>query len=442
MTREYRSGSLFFREKDRIWVGTIEAGWTAEGTRRRITVSSKDEEKCKALLKKKRDEIADNGLPVAGVSSKTTVRTFAETWLERRKRDARPKYFAGEQTAVLAWIIPVLGKRRFPDLTPGDIRALVDAVRRPDPDNGFPQGRNSTTARSVQSAFLRCLKAAVADGHVVPARVLATKAPKKAVSSRTNIPLHDCIAILETAAGMTDGSRWAAAFMAGLRQAEALGLTWSCVDFETGTLDISWQLQAIPYDHGCGAPVGRRYPCGRRFGGDCPTRFRRVPDGFELRHLEGAYCLTRPKTEKGKRVIPVVPWLAAGLEGWRRVAPGSTHDLVWPRDDGSPRRTDEDLKEWYALQQRADVTNPKPRAKGAYPDLYVPHEARHSTATLLLESGVDPKVIKAILGHSSIVTSQLYMHTDQTMARAAMERVAARLEIPGLGVGSISHAPD
>ena len=41
------------------------------------------------------------------------------------------------------------------------------------------------------------------------------------------------------------------------------------------------------------------------------------------------------------------------------------------------------------------------------------HEARNTTATLLVEAGVDPKIIKAILGHSSIVTSRGYLHVNQ-----------------------------
>ena len=52
---------------------------------------------------------------------------------------------------------------------------------------------------------------------------------------------------------------------------------------------------------------------------------------------------------------------------------------------------------------------------------------RHSTATLLMESGIDPVVITSILGHSSITTSQGYMHSDLTQSRRALEAVAGRL---------------
>ncbi len=42
-----------------------------------------------------------------------------------------------------------------------------------------------------------------------------------------------------------------------------------------------------------------------------------------------------------------------------------------------------------------------------------PHKFRHTVATLLLENDVDIKYIQSILGHSSIMTTQIYTHVNR-----------------------------
>jgi len=50
-----------------------------------------------------------------------------------------------------------------------------------------------------------------------------------------------------------------------------------------------------------------------------------------------------------------------------------------------------------------------------------PHSFRHTFASLLLEEGVDIKYIQEFLGHSSIVTTQIYLHTTAEKKRALLE---------------------
>lgn len=66
-------------------------------------------------------------------------------------------------------------------------------------------------------------------------------------------------------------------------------------------------------------------------------------------------------------------------------------------------------------------------AKAAYPDKfcagrYTPHVMRHTTATHLIEAGVSLAVVKNILGHASIQTTQIYVEiTQQTIDQSMRE---------------------
>ncbi|MBX3194868.1 MAG: site-specific integrase [Microbacteriaceae bacterium] len=397
--RRKSTGSIYQNSRGQ-WVASIEAGWTERGTRRRLTLKARTEAEVRARLTEARRRIASEGFVTSFAS--ITVKRWADQWLAQRQRIVRPGTYVSDRSAVSRWIVPTLGHLRLDALAPADIRKVASAQEE--------AGLALPTMQRTHAVLGKILADAVAEGYRVPQRARETSGPGVGPSSRQALSSDDAMRILAVVAARPDASRWVAALVEGLRPSEALGLTWGMVDMEAATMTLAWQLKALPY-------VQRRSPA---------SGFR-VPRGFESRHLAGAYHLVRPKTRAGVRVVPMVPWLADALVAWRTRAPSSPFDLVWPRDDGAPRSVEFDRAQWYEIVDRAGVTVTLPDGTARRPLLY---EARHTAATLLLANGIDETTIKAVLGHSSVLSTQSYLHTDRTRTRAAL---AASARLLGLG---------
>ncbi|MCI1254496.1 MAG: site-specific integrase [Bifidobacterium tibiigranuli] len=398
--RSKGTGSVYQNSRGQ-WVATIESGWTERGTRCRITLKARTEAAVRARLAERQQRIAAEG-STADTRGSITIKRWADQWLEQRQRIVRPGTYVADRSGATKWIVPSLGHIRLDALVPADIRKLAATQE--------DAGLALATMQRTHAVLGKMLADAVAEGYMVPQRAREAGSPGSGQSPRQPLSAQAAAKILTVASSRPDASRWVAALVEGLRPAEALGLTWDMVDLKAETMTLAWQLKALPY-------VESRRP---------ESGFR-VPRGFESRHLQGAYHLVRPKTRAGSRVIPLVSWLAQALSSWASRAPSSPCGLVWPRGDGAPRSAEFDRRQWYEIVEEAGVTVILPDGSSRRPLLY---EARHTAATLLLANGIDETTIKAVLGHSSVLSTQSYLHTDMTRTRAAL---AASAQIVGLG---------
>lgn len=395
-------GKPYQRASDGRWVAAIEAGWTAAGTRRRVTVSAATKRECLVKLREKERELAISGVGIEGSSAGMTVKAWSEAWLDARRRDVRPTSFTADRSQVKNWIVPTIGHKRLDRLSPSDVRAVRRAIL----DAGLEPG----TASRAHAVLKKMLADAANEGRHVPQNVLRTKGidtkAKRTSRGRDVIDAADAASLLAEAMRRDDGARWMVALLEGIRPGEALGLTWDAIDLDAGTITVEWQLRRLPYN------VAR----------DRSSGFR-VPDGYEARRLHDAMHLVRPKTDSGFRVIPLLEPVAEALARWKAVAPASRHGLVFPGPDGRSRDDKDDRAAWVALQDAAQVARVE-GSEGGRHDLY---ECRHTTATLLLAAGVDNATIVAIMGHASILSTRAYLHSDLERARAELTRATAHL---------------
>ena len=169
----------------------------------------------------------------------------------------------------------------------------------------------------------------------------------------------------------------------GLRQGEALGLRWTDVDLERGTLRVQKQLQRI----------------------------------------DGKLQLTEPKTERSRRTIALPGFALDALRGHRvrqleeRLVAGEQwqdHGLVFPSTNGTPLDPRNMVRQVHELLDRAGL----PRKRF--------HDLRHTCATLLLVQGADLRVVMDVLGHSQIsLTANTYQHVVESLKRDAADRMQA-----------------
>ena len=136
--------------------------------------------------------------------------------------------------------------------------------------------------------------------------------------------------------------------------------------------------------------------------------------------------------------------MAAALATWQDRCPDSPWGLVWPRPDGGPWSATDDMEAWRGLQDAAGVHKGGDGTPDDPWEYYVTHEARHSTATLLMAAGVPAAVIIALMGHTSVTTTLGYQHADLDQARQALEAVAPRLGLtstptPEKGPTHVTH---
>lgn len=402
--RTHGDGALFKRA-DGYWVTGIELLPGPDGKRRTKRIVRKNRNDALAALRKLRSDYDAGRLATAPT---TTVERWMSYWLTDilPHRDVKPGTSKSYSDTIRLYVTPRLGAKRMDRVQPADIRDLYKHLR---------ATVSSRAAQKADQVLRLAFNAAVRDGVIGASVMDRVDKPSHLAKDQIAFPAATAMHIIETAVatqGPMWGARWAVGFTTGARECEVLGLEWDRVDLDRAVIDISWQLQRLQKMHGCGdRAADGGFPCGKKRSSFCPQAHWDLPATMQWRECERTLVFTRPKTKAGTRLVPLVPDMVDVLRSIRNSAP-NPHGLVFHHPDGRPFSQDQDQKAWRKLLQSAGIPHVSQ------------HTVRHSTATLLLEAGVDSHITQQVIGHSNVTVTRGYQHVDLELARQAWGNLA------------------
>lgn len=301
-----------------------------------------------------------------------TVKVAANLWIaaaeaERLERSTTKRY---RELADLH-IVPRLGELKLTALT----KPLVQ---------DFRLELLQTKSRAMAAKVLRALSAILNNAMEIGAinqNVAATVKIGKLKREAEKIVVPDRADLKAMIAAAGDNVRpfILTAITTGLRSSELRGLRWQDIDLAAGTITVR----------------------------------QRADQWGEI---------GPPKSEAGKRTIPVPPELVSELKAWKLRSPISRKDLAFPSSTGTPQRHNNMLRRvFFPLQVKAGLGVPKVNAKGepvldeeGQPVLtgkYGFHALRHAAASGWIESNIDLKRLQVWIGHENIrLTLDTYGH--------------------------------
>jgi integrase len=327
--RSHGEGSCFQRRSGRgrgRWVAVVTL---RDGRRASRTAKTRDEarEQLAELLR-----LRDARAPV---TRNIRLSDYLERWVSDVQRLA-PSTRRKHEAAIRVHLVPALGHIRLSELSVGDVES---AIRRADVG---PQSR-----RHLRATLRRALADAVRDGLVLRNVAGLARPEHLPASERTILDANQARILIESTKGTTYGPLWCLLVTTGLRISEALGLSWSDVDFggndgrtasvvgegDAGTVGSGGQPGNRERDLGAGGDdgAGRRgvrlesrgvvsqrlegHPRrGVHRGGGQLRSQPAITVRRQLARENGEWVHRPPKTAKGRRTIPLT---ALGVEALR-----------------------------------------------------------------------------------------------------------------------------
>lgn len=379
-TRAPNGRSSIYLGKDGKWHGRVTMGVKDDGTPDRRHVEAKTETEVTEKVRKL-ESARDSG-KVRKAGPVWTVEKWLRHWVENISAPTvRDTTADSYRNAVYKHLIPGLGAHRLDRIQPEHFEKLYKKMT--------AAGHKPANAHQVHRTARTAFNEALRRGHITRNPVSLAKPPRIEQQEIVPYEVEEVQRILTAAANRRNAARWAIALVLGLRQGEVLGLKWSDIDLEAGTLRVRENRLRPKYRHGCGDA-----PCGRK-AGYCPQKVNtRKPTG-DVKSLAGR----RPIGVPGPLVAMLEAQKAAQAKERERAGDLWAEDgYVFTTLTGRPINPNTDFHEWKDLLKDAGVRDGRL------------HDARHTAATLLLILEVVDRTTQGLMGWSDPSMPARYQH--------------------------------
>lgn len=343
-----------------------------------------------------------------------TVEKWLNHWVENIAAPVvRDNTLSGYRVAIRVHLIPGVGAHRLNKLEPEHLERLYAKMIR--------NGSKPATAHQAHRTIRTALGEAMRRGHITRNPAALAKPPRITEDEVEPYTVEEVQRILEAAGQLRNSARWAVALALGLRQGEALGLKWSDVDLDAGTLKVRRGRQRPKYAHGCGGV------CGREHAGYCPQRKALRPTTAETKSRAGRRGIGLPD-----ELVTLLRKHREEQDRARELAAQLWHDDGWlfAGPTGEPLNSNTDYHEWKRLLRLAGIRDGRL------------HDARHTAATVLLLLGVPDRVVMGIMGWSNTAMAARYQHITEVIRRDVAHRVGGLLwAVGGAPVTAVGDLP-
>lgn len=303
-----------------------------------------------------------------------TLYQWSEEWLRIKESTVAASTLASYKYVLTTYIRPYLGNLQLDAITTLNVRALLRTLC----------DKSARTQSYVITVLRMMLKLAVEE-ELIPKNVADFVKKPKAQKVREMVTLSKAQVdqFLDVISDAELHTIFRLAFTSGLRRSELLGLRWSDVDFKAGTISVNQTVLNIE-DKTTVVASTKNKSSKRTISMDPATMAE----------------LKQHKVNVSKRRLQTLHW--------------EDHNLVFPGKRGGARNPQKVSKHCRRFAKAIGVEG------------FSMHGTRHTHATLLIEAGVNFKVIQMRLGHSSYqMTMDIYSHLTPVMEADIKEKLVA-----------------